>query len=319
MPDTRTTSAANPGHGRKDQGDPPPPARLPAEAVAGVTDLWRHTQGDPAVTIGVYDGPPDTAHPCLAGADLHRLTPWWLPPAPPFPRLVEHGTFTAGALLGQPGSALPGLAPRCRGLFVEAVCEEDVPADPLHAARAVDELVEAGADVIQFVPAFHTASGDADDMLKRSINRARQAGVLVVAPAGNDYGECGIAPAILPSVLAVGALRSDGIMYQLSNWGAPYRGHGIVAPGGDVLGALPGGGAKVRKGTCVAVTMVAGVAALLVSLQRHLGRPADPLAVGEALLRTARPCTPGQAYGEPERCLNGQLDLPSAIRLILNR
>lgn len=141
--------------------------------------------------------------------------------------------------------------------------------------------------------------------------------MLITAPAGNDYGECGIAPAILPGVLAVGAHRPDGTMYQYSNWGKSYRHHGVTAPGGDVLGGLPGGGVKARKGTCVSVSMVTGAAALLVSLQRHLGRPADPLAVGEVLLHTARSCTPDQAHGEPERCLDGQLDLPAATRLIL--
>ncbi|MCO6008516.1 S8 family serine peptidase [Actinoallomurus purpureus] len=291
---------------------------FPAEAVAGVTELWRHTRGDPAITIGVYDGPPETTHPFLTGADVHTRTPWWLPPALADPKMVEHGTYTASVLFGQPDSPLPGLAPHCRGLFLAAPGDEDTPPDPLNAARAIDELLDAGADIIQFIPAYHTASRDADDLFKRAVARAIAAGVLITAPAGNDYGRCGIAPAILPGVLAVGARRLNGEMYKFSNWGIPYHGHGIVAPGGDVLGALPGGGVKAQKGTCVAVSLVTGAAALLLSLQRHTGHPANPTAVRDALLRTARPCTPGQSHGQPERCLNGTLDLPAATHLILS-
>ncbi|MFC3986355.1 GNAT family N-acetyltransferase, partial [Streptosporangium jomthongense] len=140
-----------------------------------------------------------------------------------------------------------------------------------------------------------------------------EAGVLVCAPAGNDYGRNSLAPAILPGVLAVGAHRADGAMFFYSNHGPAYAGHGIAALGEAVLGATPGdAGVKAQKGTCVSVALVTGTAALLVSLQRHLGHPPDPLAVRDALLATARPCTPDQAHGQPERCLNGYLDLPAA-------
>ncbi|MEV4172503.1 S8 family serine peptidase [Nonomuraea sp. NPDC049709] len=122
-----------------------------------------------------------------------------------------------------------------------------------------------------------------------------------------------IAPAILPGVLAVGAHRADGAMFLYSNHGPAYAGHGLTTLGEAVLGATPGdGGIKAQKGTCVAVALVTGIAALLVSLQRRLGQPADPLAVRDALLATARPCTPDQSHGEPMRCLNGYLDLPAA-------
>ncbi|GHA70972.1 hypothetical protein GCM10010372_82570 [Streptomyces tauricus] len=150
-------------------------------------------------------------------------------------------------------------------------------------------------------------------MLKRSIAHAIDAGVLITAPAGNDYGLCGIAPAILPGVLAVGAHRTDGTVFSFSNHGPPYDGHGITARGEAVLGPTPGdGGTKARKGTCVAATLVTGTAALLLSLQRHLGQRPDPLAVRDTLLTTAHPCSPAQTHHQPGRCLNGILNLPAA-------
>ncbi|MFI0425069.1 S8 family serine peptidase [Spongiactinospora sp. 9N601] len=326
MPPTTPPSPRSlpPGEAAQHKGDrdasgpaaPPaatPAARHPAQAVPGITAVHRHTLGDPGVVIGVVDGPPDLSHPCLAGAHVETRLPWWLPPTPPNDRMREHGTFTASVLTGQPGTVLPGLAPRCRAVFLPVPADEDQPPDPLSAARAIEELTEAGAAVIQYTLAHHTASDDAHPLLKRAIAHAMQAGVLITAPAGNDYGHCAIAPALLPGVLAVGAHRADGAMFYFSNHGPAYAGHGVTALGEAVLGATPGdGGVKPRKGTCTAVALVTGTAALLVSLQRHFGHTPDPLAVGATLLATARPCTPDQAHGRPERCLNGHLDLPAA-------
>lgn len=312
LPDAAVSVPGPPDPARRPPGAAP---RLPHQAVPGITELWRHTLGDPSVIVGIYESPPDLSHPCLADADLEARTPWWSPAGPVDDRLREHGTFTASVVFGRPGTVLPGLAPHCRGVIIGDTRPEhpDLPPDPWHTARAVEELLDAGAHIIQFNISHHTASADTDEMLKRAIARAVDAGVLVTAAAGNDYGACVVAPALLPGVLVVGAHRADGAISSYSNYGPAYAGHGITALGEAVLGATPGdGGVKARKGTCTAVALVTGAAALLVSMQRHLGRRADPLAVRDALLATARPCTAEQAHGNPARCLNGYLDLPAA-------
>lgn len=40
------------------------------DILPGLSDLWTETQGDPAITIAVIDGPVDTAHPALNSANL---------------------------------------------------------------------------------------------------------------------------------------------------------------------------------------------------------------------------------------------------------
>jgi hypothetical protein len=292
--------------------DVKPSARYPAQAIPGITALHRHTLGHPDILIGVVDGLPDTGHPCLTGALLQAREPWWLPAGLPDPKGVEHGTFTASVLAGQHGTVLPGLAPRCRLIVLGHPTDEHTTVDPHSAARAIEELLQAGAHIIQYTLAHHTASDDADPMLKRAIASAIEAGVLVCAPAGNDYGNNSIAPAILPGVLAVGAHRADGAMFSFSNHGPAYAGHGITTLGEAVYGAHPDGGVKAQKGTCVSVALITGTAALLISLQHHLDQSPDPLAVRDALLATARPCKVEQAHGQPARCLNGYLDLPAA-------
>ncbi|MGC7102944.1 S8 family serine peptidase [Amycolatopsis lurida] len=288
------------------------------EAIPGLPELWDRTLGEPDVTIGVVEGPPDLTHPCFAGADLTVLSPSWLPATTPDPLAEEHGTFVASMLFGQHDGPVPGLAPGCRGIIVPALRDQATVLDPLNAARAIDTLVDAGCHIIHFTAAHPTRSGDADSVLKNAVRHAFEAGVLIVAPTGNDYGHHDVVPGILPQVLAVGAHRDDGTMFEYSNWGPRFRDHGIVAPGGDLRAAAPGGRATTHKGTSIATPIVSGVAALLTSLQRQQGGKPDPLAVRAALLGSARPCAPEHSHGDPERCLAGRLDIPSATRTVLS-
>jgi hypothetical protein len=287
------------------------------ESIPGVQELWEQTLGDPAVTVGLVEGRPDLAHPCFRGADLTVVEPGWLPDIPPAAEVVEHGTFVASVLFGQPGGPVRGLAPRCRGIVVPALRDRRTIQDPVNLVRAIETLVDAGADIVHYSGASPTRSDDTHELVKRAIRAATEAGVLIVAPAGNDYGQHRVTPAMLPEVLAVGAFDDEGTMFKHSNWSPRYRDHGIVAPGGNLVAAVPGGATRAHKGTSVAAPIVTGVAALLESLRRRHGLPRDPLAVREALITSARPCTPRQSHGEPERCLAGKLDVSGAARLVL--
>ncbi|HAA27596.1 MAG TPA: peptidase S8, partial [Cyanobacteria bacterium UBA8553] len=72
---------------------------------------------------------------------------------------------------------------------------------------------------------------------------------------------------------------AEGIPLDFSNWGDRYQTQGILAPGENILGAIPGGGAIANSGTSYATPIVAGIAALLLSLQLKQGQKPDPKAV----------------------------------------
>ncbi|WP_460302630.1 S8 family serine peptidase, partial [Actinocorallia aurea] len=200
------------------------PSTLPAQAVPGLTALHRHTLGDPRVVVGIVDGPPDLAHPCLAGADLEVRTPWWSPAGPVDDTLREHGTFTASVLAGRPGTVLPGLVPGCRVIALGRHADMHVSHDPHWDARAIEELIEAGSDIIQYAPAHHAAAANADPLLERAVVHAIEAGVLVTMSAGDVHGRCGIAPTGLPGALLVDFHRADGVVSSYSNYGPAYAG-----------------------------------------------------------------------------------------------
>ena len=94
----------------------------------------------------------------------------------------------------------------------------------------------------------------------------------MIAPGGNDKGECWCVPAVLENVLTVGAMKDTGEPFKFSNFGGKYATQGILAPGENILGAQPGTDDPIRKnGTSCAAPIVTGTAVLLMSLQLEQG------------------------------------------------
>ncbi|MFM8350605.1 MAG: PatA/PatG family cyanobactin maturation protease [Actinomycetales bacterium] len=276
--------------------------------VPGLEALRDLAQGGAGITIAVIDGPVDLDHPVFSGADI-RLADGatrWL--ARPGNRMAEHGTMVASILFGQPGSGVEGVAPRARGLVIPVYNIDSGRAPQLEVARAIELALQEGADVINFSGGQYSDTGVPESWLDAAVARCAEAGVLLVAAAGNDGCECLHVPAAASTALAVGAVDAAGLPMDFSNYGAGYACNGITAPGEDILGAVPGGGLARMSGTSFATPIVSGASALLAAANPGLrgGR------IRDFLLATASPCD----INIPDVCkklLVGRLNLEGAV------
>ena len=288
--------------------------------IPGLHRLQERTKGDPRVCVAVLDGPVDLGHPCFAGADLAVLPVLGGERAAVGGPMSAHGTHVASVIFGRKKSPVEGLAPECRGVIVPVFSDHKAKVSQLDLTRGIELAVEAGAHLINISGGqlIEDAESEADEWLRRAVELCHERDVLIVAAAGNDRCACLHLPAALPSVLAVGAMDDDGYPLEFSNWGAGYGRQGVLVPGLDVLGAVPGGGTARLTGSSFATPVVTGVAALLLSVQLEEGGTPSPHEIREALLAGVRPCKlrTGQ---DPGRCLAGRLDVTQTLRLITTR
>lgn len=257
--------------------------------VPGLAALRAQTLGDPNVIVALLDGAVDVEHPCFEGARFRHVHVDWTDDHEPLSEFPRHGTGIASQLFGQPGANVEGVVPHATGLLVRSA----VGVNDIHEwglARAIEHALNAGANIIHcaFCLPRGLPSAKIGDLLRRAIHKAHEAGVLIVAPSGNNAGDCTCSPADQPHVLAVGGLNDDGSVRHTSNHGPGFEGHGVMAWAQNVTLAEPGGATEVHSGTSVAAPWVTGTAALLLSLARAEGHDLNSVQIGEIIRRTAR-------------------------------
>ena len=230
--------------------------------------------------------------------------------------LSSHATHIASTILGQHGSPVPGIAPNCTAINIPISFAGDDFISFVNLTHAINEALKAEVNIIHIAACHPTQSGMAQDIFARAVKQCQDSNILIVAPGGNDKGECWCIPSILPDVLTVGAMRDDGQPFKFSNYGGDYQYKGVMANGENILGANPGTDVPVReKGTSCAAPIVTGISALLMSLQLQRGEKPNAEKIRQAILKSAIPCDP-QEVEEPERCLLGKFNIPGAYQLL---
>ena len=328
------------------------------DRIPGLINLRNQTLGDSRITIVILDGNADHSLSCFQGANISKVFPYWHETAEPIsvedyaiyqeidnsdlkseekqekwkavlPELIlkriqgdSHACHITSTIVGQENTPSPGLAPNCRviNIPINTTGNDEEFISVLNLSRAFELALDLGANIIHCAACRPTQTGEGEELLTKALKKCLDNNVLVVAPAGNNKGECWCIPAVLPGTLAVGAMKEDGVTpYKFSNWGGNNQIEGIMAPGGEILGAQPATEEPKRlKGTSMAAPVMTGLCGLLMSLQLQKGKPVDAEAVRAALLNTAIPCDP-EIVEEPERCLRGFVNLPGAMNLLFGQ
>lgn len=231
--------------------------------------------------------------------------------------MSAHGTHVASILFGREDAGALGLAGRCRGLLLPVFADGRGYLSQLDLARAIERAVLEGAHIINVSGGERMPQGEADPILVRALNLCEQSNVMVVAAAGNDGCACLHVPAALRPSLAVGAMDREGAPLSSSNFGDAYRANGVLAPGEDVRGAVPGGGYAPMTGSSQATPMVTALAALLATEQYRRAGAVDAAALRDAILSSASPCLAADEEVRA-RYLAGTLDVRGAHAQIQN-
>jgi subtilisin family serine protease len=235
--------------------------------MIGADAAHQVTRGEGAV-VAVVDTGVDASHEDLAG----RLLPAASFIAGKGPADENgHGTHVTGIVAANAdnGVGIDSVAPGARVLPVRVLDENGEGSDS-DVAKGIDYAIAQKVDVINL-----SLGGTALDAFlpggefAAAIQRAVDAGIVVVAAAGNDTVPICEQPQIRGEILCVGAVDKRGMRSFFSSGDSAA----VVAPGGsampitgeDVLSTVPGSKYEEMAGTSQAAPHVAGVAALVVS------------------------------------------------------
>ncbi|KJU82907.1 subtilisin-like protein [Candidatus Magnetobacterium bavaricum] len=234
--------------------------------------LMTRTQGTPDVTVGIIDGPVEVNHPDFRGVNIRSLSGSNSGVCKVSDSAAcMHGTFVAGIICSQRGSQAPAICPGCaivlRPIFREESLSSNgvVSSTPSELVRAIIEVVDAGARVINLSVGLIGVALNVHHTLQEALDYAGRAGAIVVVAAGNQ-GTMTASPLINhPCVIPVAACDDNGRISGGSNISPSIGRYGLMAPGVGITSASATDGYATLSGTSFAAAFVTGAIALLMS------------------------------------------------------
>jgi len=168
----------------------------------------------------------------------------------------------------------------------------------LHAVKVMDDQGRGGTSKILIALDWIAANGISPSIIsmslgaagksvamKLALDRVVAANIVPIVAAGNSAtNACDYSPAYIPKAITVGSIGSDGyvISTKYTNWGpcvdiwAP-GGSGVRGRGKQIYSATKGGDTAYEEmaGTSMATPHVAGVAAMMMQVDKGLGLPGE--------------------------------------------
>jgi thermitase len=218
---------------------------------------WNTTVGDPSVLVAVVDTGIYYYHEDIA-ANYAPLGYDWVNMDPDPLDDHGHGTHCAGIIAAvlNNGIGIAGLA-QVR-VMAEKVLDSGGYGSWDWVANGIINATDCGADIISMSLGGYGES----ELVHEAVKYAYDAGVLVIAAAGNDNTNMKLYPAGYDEVVAVAATDQYDYKAWWSNWGDWIE---LAAPGVDIYSTVPWG-YEYASGTSMATPHVSGVAALVWSL-----------------------------------------------------
>jgi thermitase len=230
------------------------------DADIDAPEAWDISKGA-GVVIAILDTGMDLDHPDLrskivGSADCTSLFRGCRANSPTAADRYGHGTHVAGiaAAVTDNGQGIAGVAPGALLLNVK-VLGDDGTGYVSSIAKGLDWAVANGAKVVNM-----SFAGGPSQTEEDAVNRAWEAGAVLVAAAGNEGTDTPVYPAAYDKCIAVAATDNQDQKASFSNYGAWVK---LAAPGEDIISTYPDNTYAWMSGTSMASPHVAGVAALV--------------------------------------------------------
>lgn len=230
--------------------------------------------------VAIVAGRPRTEHPALSNVSITAVA---MEGGAAANQADDYTTGLSALIAASGGGGFWGVAPGTELLAI-SVLDEELLTHQGTIANAIDRAILGGARVI----CLPLGATDRSEILADAIQDANEAGVTVVATAGNNGADTHVYPAALESVIAVGAVNRKSEPTPWTSFG-PWV--DVAAPGEDL--SLPAGadGYAISNGTSWACAIVAGTVALLLQINPKL----RPVEIKKLLIETAHPGRGGKA------------------------
>jgi serine protease len=242
---------------------------------------WNVSTGNASVVVGVVDDAVQINHPDLSaniytntaevanngidddnngyvddrqGYDVADLDGDPSPPSSAF----DHGTHVAG-IVGARSNNSVGVASIGYGIKLLAVKSTNSASSVTNGYDGVVYAVNMGVDVINMSWGGTGSSTTAQNIITWASNQ----GIVLVAAAGNDNDNVLHYPAAYTECIAVASTSTGDARSSFSCYGTWVD---VAAPGSSIYSTIPGSAYAYKQGTSMASPMVAGLAALIKSV-----------------------------------------------------
>lgn len=213
--------------------------------------------GRAPVVVAILDTGIDKDHEDLGGAVIGEIN---FTDSPTADDIYGHGTHIAGIIAAEVDNdiGVEGIAAGCQLLNVK-VADDRGKCRMSALVEGIIWAVENGARVIN----ISIEMGDSSPVLQEAIDYAWENGAIVIAAAGNSGSDIPVYPAGYENCLGVTALKDNGQLAPLANYGDWVD---AAAPGYKIYSTLPGDDYGYKYGTSFAAAYISGLSALLFPL-----------------------------------------------------
>ncbi|MBI2982132.1 MAG: S8 family serine peptidase [Deltaproteobacteria bacterium] len=187
-----------------------------------------------------------------------------------------HGTLVSGIIgaVGENEIGFKGIAWSVQLMVLKVFGEKGTEGVSSQFIEAVDYAISNGARIINTSWSVSPSDGGQVPLLKKAFERAREAGILVVAAAGNeatDLDDSPVYPAAysFDNLISVAALnKAEEGLLEISNFGKEKV--TVATLGEKIPSTSLDDGYATLTGTSASAAIVSGVGALLISINPDL-------------------------------------------------